>query len=147
MRGCAMSCFQASWLSPRVHPADATSLDFSRASATQQAPELFRSSMCVSHWAIGERFAATIQWMDDASHAWSSWHQGQILSYQSLAHASAMTSPWVSAIFCPYATAGWARFLEPTWVMEQIPSKDALARAPCIDSMAAVESLDRIPAG
>lgn len=33
----------------------------------------------------------------------------------------------------------------PTRFMEQIPSKDALVRAPCIDSMAAVESFESNP--
>lgn len=76
MRGCAMSCFQASWLSPGVPPADATSLDFTpgaRSSATQRAPELFRVSLSASHWTTGERFAAVIRSMGDASHAWSCW--------------------------------------------------------------------------
>lgn len=58
-----------------------------------------------------------------------------------------MTSPWVSAIFCLLSDCRVGQIPGAHPGYGAIPIKDALVRAPCIDLMAAVESLDRILAG
>lgn len=141
------SCFRHHGFSPGVHPADC---DVTRFSATQQAPGLFRISLCVL--SLGDWRECLL--CHDSADRWTTVFTCLLLlasrprpcltkSYTCFINDVSVGFSYLSLL----SDCRVGQFRETHRAMEQIPSKDVLVRAPCIESTAAVESLDRILAG